>query len=198
MRKILLCIFAALLLIPSAVAIAESGGGEEELSPFSGSLADAVWSLVTFLVLIFALWKLVWKKMLDSLTARQEYIAMQISDAEETKKDATDVLNDYRGKLAKVNEEGMGIIKSHTSKAEKQAKEMMEEAKIDIEQMRERVKAETEHLHRQARQQLVIEAGSMVLELGKEILGREINHEDNQRLIDQAVERLKQETLEGS
>jgi F-type H+-transporting ATPase subunit b len=196
MRKILLCIFAVLLLIPSAVAIAESGGGEEKLSPFSGSLADSLWTLVTFLVLIFALWKLVWKKMLDSLTARQEYIALQISNADETKKKANDVLADYNGKLANVNDEGMGIIKSHTSKAEKQAKEMIEAAKIDIEQMREKIKTETEHLHRQARQQLVIEAGSMVLELGKEILGREINNEDNQRLIDQAIEKLKQESEE--
>ena len=61
----------------------------------------------------------------------------------------------------------------------------------------ERGYAPIERARVQAESELLDEAGGIVLRLGEEILGRAMNEGDHERLIEQAVERLKQEKSEG-
>jgi F-type H+-transporting ATPase subunit b len=166
---------------------------DEGLSPFSGSFADAVWTVIAFVVLLAVLWKLAWKPILAALNARQEHIEKQISDAEKTRKEAEHVLSEYRAKLADVENEGKQIIATHVKKAEQGASQVMANAKEGMEAMKLKAEADIEKARNEAKTQLFNQTGEMVLRLGQEILGRTINNEDNQKLMDEAVARLKQE-----
>ena len=97
--------------------------GEEGFSPFSGSWADALWTVITFLVLLAALWKLVWKKMLEGLTSRADYIEKQIADAEQKKADAETVLAQDKDKLADADSQSQKIIDVKIKKAQAQSKD---------------------------------------------------------------------------
>ena len=167
------------------------------LPPMAGSTGyGARWYLVAGLLLV-VLWRLAWKPMLAGLNARQEYIEKQISDAEGTHEKARAVLSDYEAKLADVNREGKGIIAVHVKQAEKEAKEIVTTAKQDAEAMRLKLEVDIERARVQAESELLDEAGGIVLRLGEEILGRAMNEADHERLIEQAVERLRQEKSEG-
>ena len=170
---------------------------EEEPSPFAGGLGESIWTVLAFVILLVVLWRLAWKPMLAGLNARQEYIEKQISDAEGTHEKARGVLSDYEAKLADVDREGKGIIAVHIKQGEKEAKEIVTAAKQDAEAMRLKLEVDIERARVQAESELLDEAGGIVLRLGEEILGRAMNEEDHERLIEQAVERLRQEKSEG-
>jgi F-type H+-transporting ATPase subunit b len=177
-----------------AAAFGAQGQAEDEgLSPFSGSFADAVWTVIAFVVLLVVLWKLAWKPMLAALNARQEHIEKQISDAEKTRKEAGQVLAEYKAKLENVENEGKQIIAAHVKKAEQEASQVMASAKEKMEAMKLKAEADIARARNEAKAQLLNQAGEMVLRLGQEILGRTINDEDSQKLMDEAVARLKQE-----
>jgi len=191
------CILLVIVCLCAAAFGADAQVEGRELSPFSGTFADALWTIIAFVVLLVVLWKWAWKPILAALNARQEHIEKQISDAEQTRKEAERVLAEYRTKLKNADSEGKVIIASHVNGAEQEAKEIIAGAKEKTEAMRLKAEADIERDRNEARAELFDQAGEMVLRLGEEILGRAISDEDNQKLIDEAVVRLKQEELKG-
>ncbi len=186
-----------MLCVGAAAFGAEAQTEVGELSPFSGGFGDALWTIIAFVVLLVVLRKWAWKPILAALNARQEHIEKQITDAEQTRKEAERILAEYRKKLGDADSEGKGIIASHVNRAEQEAKEIIAGAKEKTESIRLKAEADIERARNQARAELFDQAGEMVLRLGQEILGRAISDEDNQKLIDEAVARLKQEELKG-
>jgi len=171
-------------------AHADDGHGKE--SP-TGYPYEAFWTMVSFGVLLLVLWKFAWKPLLASLQGREDFISKQISDAEDVRKKAEEVLAEYHGKLADVDREGKGIIARHTRTAEKESKEIADLTKKELEELRTKLKAEMDYERREAQSEFWDQAGDIVLELGKEVLGKSMDHADHDKMIDEAIVRLKEE-----
>ncbi len=194
MQSELFCVLLVVVCVGAAAFGADAQAeGAGKLSPFSGGFGDALWTIIAFVVLLAVLWKLAWKPILAALNARQEHIEKQITDAEQTRKEAEHVLSQYRKKLEDADSEGKGIIASHVNKAQQEAKEIVGGAKEQTEAMKLKAEADIERARKTARAELFDQAGELVLRLGKEILGRAVSDEDNQRFTGEAVARLKQE-----
>lgn len=181
-----------LCFLPAVVLAAEDVEGQQA-SPFSGTLVDAFSAVIMFLLLLAILWLLVWKRLLVSLQEREDHIAKEIKDAEDTSNEARKVLEDYRGKLAGAEEEGKRIIDRHKEKAERDAKEIVMLAREKAEAIKVKAEADIIKAQQKAQAELLDEAGDIVLKLGKDVLGRAIESKDTQKLIDNAVERLREE-----
>ena len=191
------CVLLVMLCISLPAFGSEAVGEENPPGPFSGAFADSVWTVIAFVVLLLALWKFVWKPMLVGLNARQEHIEKQISDAEETKKNAAKVLADYNAKLDDVEHEGKKIIAEHVKKAENQGREIIAKAGNEIEAMKLKAETNLERQRSEAQAQLWVQAGEIILKLGQDVLGKTIDEADNQKLIDQALKRLSQEEIKN-
>lgn len=191
------CVLLVMLCVSLPAFGSESVPEGNPPGPFSGGLADSVWTVIAFVVLLLALWKLVWKPMLAGLNTRQEHIEKQISDAEETKKNASKVLTDYNAKLDDVGHEGKKIIAEYVKKAENQGREIIAKAGSEIEAMKLKAETGLERQRNEAQAQLWVHAGEIILKLGQDVLGKTIDEADNQKLIDQAVKRLSQEEIKN-
>ena len=168
-------------------------GGKSGSPVFQGYFGESIWTLVSFTLLLVVLWKVAWKPLLARLQERESYITKQISDAEKIRKDAEAVLNEYRAKLAAAEKEGGSIISRHLRQAEEQAREVTARAQKELDLMRQRMESDLERARVQAEKDLLAESGRIILALGREILGRTITTDDNQRMVDDAVGRLKLE-----
>jgi len=189
--RVLLILFMAAGLCGAALG-ADAGVAEEELDPFSGTWADAVWTVLSFFALLLVLWRLAWKPILVGLTARQEFIEKQLKDAEGTHEEARQVLSKYQDKLANADREGKGIIDARRKEGEKEGDRIVGEARKEADAMRVRLQMDLERARKQAEAELLDEAGGIVLKLGEEILGRTLQDEDHEKMINQAIERLKE------
>lgn len=182
----------AATLASEAVAPAEAEGHEQAPSVFTGDWAESAWTLLWFALLLLVLWKMAWKPLLKSLSDRQNHIQKEIDDAEKSRKQAQQVLDDYRSKLADAERQGREIINQRVKQAQSEAKEVEVQSRKQIEQMKIRFEADIEREKGDAQDQLWTQAGDIIQTIGQEVFGKALNDDDNRRLISQAIERLKQ------
>ena len=170
--------------LASAEAAAEKSGSGTNI--FEGSGADALWTVVAFGLLVAILGKFAWKPLLAALKAREDHIHAQITDAEATRRAAERMLDEHKQQaqalLQRVNEQSLKMERDILDKAKEEANMMKQKAQGDIEYARSA-----------AAQQLWEQAGDMLLAVSTEVLGRTVTAQDNQRLIDEAIEKLRQE-----
>jgi F-type H+-transporting ATPase subunit b len=184
----------AMLFASEAAQVAEDEAAAERASPsvFTGNWAESFWTLMWFAILLVVLWRLAWKPLLKALQQRQDHIQKEIDDAEKNHTQARQVLDEYRSKLADAERQGREIINQRVKQAQVDAKEVENQNRKQIEQMKLRFDADVERGKIDAEEQLWRQAGEIVQKLGQEVFGKVLNDDDNQRLIQQAVERLKQ------
>ena len=185
---------AVVVLASEAHVLAENEPAAEKASPsvFTGDWAESFWTLLWFAILLFVLWKLAWKPLLKGLQARQDHIQKQIDDAESARKESQHVLDEYRSKLADAERQGREIINQRVKQAQVEAKEVESQNRKQIEQMKLRSEADIEREKIDAEEKLWGQAGNIIQKLGQEVFGKTLTDEDNQRLIQQAIDRLKQ------
>jgi F-type H+-transporting ATPase subunit b len=184
MRKLLLTIIVFLILaaLPAIASEETPEGGQPNV--FSGDFADALWTVISFVLLLAVLVKFAWKPILNGLKERQEHIEQEIKAAENTKKQAETLLDDYK-------QRGTRIIEDSTAAAQQSQRELIEETRRETQLIRQRAQDDVRHAMMAASQKLWNEAADMMLMLGKDVLGRTITAEDNEHLVREAIEKIR-------
>jgi len=151
---------------------------------FGGTFADAVWTIAAFVLLLAVLSKVAWKPLLAKLSAREEYIQHQIESAEDARARAEKMLEDYQ-------QQGLQVIEKSTEQAQRSEHEIEEKTRQELLVMRQRARDDIQHSCAAASDRLWDMAADMVLTLGSEVVGRNITADDNERLIREAIARIR-------
>ena len=168
------------------VLAAETEGAAEQ-GLFSGTFADALWTVLAFVTLLVVLGRLAWKPMLERLKARELHIQQQIEAANDARQQAMNLLDEYKQQRTK-------ILKDAADEAQQRQQELLEKAGQEIRAIKQEAKEDIGYARARAIEQLWSEAGEMVLALSREVLGREVSQDDNKHLIRDAVERIRRES----
>jgi len=183
----------ALLLSGTLAAGAEhgeqSGGG---LSPIPTTLKDiqgdlAVWTAVVFLVLLLVLWKFAWGPIRSGLEKREQGIADQIAQAEQSNRKAQQLLDQYDQKLADSQVEVRGLLDKGRRDAEALGREMLDKAKQEAQAEQQRALRQIDAATANALKELAERSSTLAVELAGKILRVELKPEDHAQLIQQAV-----------
>jgi F-type H+-transporting ATPase subunit b len=150
-----------------------------------------VWTILTFMVLLFALKKLAWGPLLSALDSRQEAIRKSLDDAQLA-----------RQELERLQQESAQIIRQ----ARVEADSIIGASRVDAERLREEMKqharAEAAAVIRNAERQIQLEAERALQQLRHEtidlsvmiaskLLQRNLSKEDNARLIEEALRQVE-------
>jgi F-type H+-transporting ATPase subunit b len=190
MNKRITAILIALLFVCAAIATEPPAG---EVSPaqegiFSGSWADSLWTVIAFGTLVLVLGFFAWKPLLGTLQAREHTIEKQLTDADDTRKKAEQLLDEHKKK-------SIDIIEQANKYATQSKKEIIEQARKEAFAITDRANSEIANAQNVASQQLWHMAGNMLIHISNEVLGRTITPEDNKRLIHEAIGKLQEESL---
>jgi F-type H+-transporting ATPase subunit b len=182
----MLSIFPVGLFVWVTVLAAEAEeAGKQGL--FSGTFADALWTVLAFVVLLVVLGRLAWKPMLERLKARELYIQQQIDAANSARQQALNLLDEYKQQRTK-------ILKDAHDEAQQRQEELLERATQEIRAIKQEAQDDIGYARTRALEQLWNEAGEMILALSREVLGREVSQDDNKHLIRDAVERIRRDS----
>ncbi|HPY77830.1 MAG TPA: ATP synthase F0 subunit B [Anaerohalosphaeraceae bacterium] len=190
--RIIAILWIGLLLCGPAAGAQEGGDSAEKISIWGGYAGEAVWTLVWFAALLAALRLFAWKPLLSGLRSREEHIEKQISDAEKSKAAAQQTLEEYRAQLADADRQGREIITQRVKEAEEQARAIQVQNQKEIERIKQRMEADIEREQSVAEQQLWEQAGVIIQRLGGEIFKKTLDDADNQKLIEEAIARLRE------
>jgi len=170
----------------------------EEQGVFTGYWGESIWTLVWFVVLLLVLWKFAWKPLLAGLKSREEYIEKQIAEAEKRRQEAEQLLQEYHAQLSDAERQGHEILTRRIQEAEEKAREIQAQAQKEIERIRLRMEADLERERAEAERHLWEQAAEIVKKLGREVFGKVLDDTDNQKLIEEAIQRLREVEQEES
>jgi F-type H+-transporting ATPase subunit b len=150
-----------------------------------------IWTIVTFLGLLWALKKLAWGPLLEALETRQNAIRKSLDDAQQAK-----------AELERLNVESGQIIQ----KARVDAEAIVTQSRADGDRLREEIRAkaraEADHIVKNAERQIQLETSRALEQIRREavdlsvmiaskIIQRNLSKEDNERLIDEALKQVE-------
>ncbi len=150
-----------------------------------------IWTIVTFLLLLWGLKKLAWGPLLEALEARQNAIRKSLDDAQQAKVE-----------LERLNAESGHIIQ----RARVDAEAIISQSRSDGDRLREEIRAkaraEADHIVKNAERQIQLETSRALDQIRREavdlsvmiaskIIQRSLSKEDNERLIDEALKQVE-------
>jgi len=115
------------MLTQITLAVIASEGGNGGLLDVNPGLM--IWTVVTFIVLLFVLKKVAWKPILAALDKRENDIKESLAQAEKARDEAKMILEENQANLAKAEEESRKIIEQSRTYAESLKEQLMRESK---------------------------------------------------------------------
>lgn len=184
-------------MVASAVTapLAASSSGSFLVKPNVGLM---VWTLVLFALSMIVLWRLAFPRISEALDRRQRAIEDSIDAAERTRREADELLAEYRERLAESRKQAEGIIQRARQAAEIHERDATEEAKARREQLMAQTRREIEAETRRAIDEIRREVADLTVTATEKVTRKVLDEEDQRRLVEEALSELDFSTLSAS
>jgi len=149
-----------------------------------------IWTIVTFLLLLWAFNKLAWKPLKGILQAREDTIRKSLEDARQAREEMQRLKNESTQILAGARAEADTIIARTREDASRFRDELKVKAQAEaatiVKNAEQRIEMETAR----AIQQIRAEAVEFSVAIASKILQRNVSKEDNERLIEETFRQI--------
>ncbi|MBJ7347069.1 MAG: F0F1 ATP synthase subunit B [Thermoleophilaceae bacterium] len=171
----------------------------EESSSFivSPALGLMIWTLVTFFIALFILNKLAFPKIAAAIDARREATEGAMAHADATRKEADDLLAEYRERLAEARVQADEIVARSRKAADTRDAEAKTASAAERAEMLAQTKNEIELETQRALQDLRREVANLTVIATEKITRKSLNQEDQQRLVEEALSEVDFSALAG-
>jgi len=160
---------------------------KENLYPHATEL---VVGAVAFAIIFFFMSKWVLPRVNVLLEERRQKIQGELENAEHTRSEADQILQEYRQQLAGAREESGRIIEETRRTAEQLRKDMLaraeEESQGIVARAQDEIRAERDRVFQELRSQI----GEISVELAARIVGQSLDESAHQRLIDEYIDAI--------
>ena len=178
-------------IIASILTQAEEAQEEvSEASDLYPAVGELIVGLLAFLVLYFFTWKWVLPRFRQVLEERRQKIQGEMEQAEATRKEADEVLEEYRGQLAGARDESNRIIDEARATADQLRRDLQakaeEEAQATVARAQDEIRAERDRTFQELRAQV----GAIAVELAERVVGQSLDKEAHDRLIDEFIDEV--------
>jgi len=173
---------------------AEEESGNQLVSPVVGVM---IWTLIIFGITLVVLWKVAFPRIAEALDKRQKMIEDSIDSAEKTRRDADELLREYRERLSDARGQADDIVARARRTAEAAENETIAEARAKREEMMEQTRRDIEAETRRAIQQIRIEVADLTVLATEKVTRKTLDEGDQRRLVEDALRDLDFEALAG-
>ena len=149
-----------------------------------------IWTIVTFLVLLFILKKFAWKPILASLQKREDTISQALQRAEDAKLGAEKVLKENQEKLALAESQSQKIINDGKLMSEKLKNDMINETKAMSERMINQAKQEIQKSRDQAIYTLKSEISGLAIQIASKLISENLDEKIDRKAVDKFIDNL--------
>ena len=149
-----------------------------------------VWTLVLFGVSLLILWKLAFPRISAALDRRQRAIEESIDAAEQIRREADALLDEYRERLGEARDQAQQILERARRAADAHERESEEETAARREQLMERTRREIEAETRRAIQEIRREVADLTVLATERVTRKVLTDEDQRRLVEETLSEL--------
>jgi F-type H+-transporting ATPase subunit b len=170
-----------------AVLIPASSSGSFLISPNVGLM---IWTLLLFGISLWILAKVAFPRIAEALDRRQKAIDDSIDYAERTRKDADELLHEYRERLKEARTQADEILDRARKTADVHEHDAAAEARATREQMMEQTRRDIEAETRRAIEEIRREVADLTVMATEKVTRKTLTVEDQRRLVAEALGEL--------
>ena len=159
-------------------------------NPVSFELLPAVTAFVVFGIVFVVLAKFVWPTVSKGLDERNAKIVGEIKAAEEARAAAKAAQAEFERSLANARDEAANMIKQARADAQRVADELKAKNDQELAEKVARANADIEAARKAAVADMQAQASVLATEIAGKILRRQVNDQDNQRLVQESLKEL--------
>ena len=150
-----------------------------------------IWTIVTFLLLLFAFNKVAWKPLKATLQAREASIRQALDDARQAKEELARLQAESARMLAETRVEADAILSRTREDANRFRDELKQKAQAEAANVVKNAQRQIELETARALQQIRTEAADLSVAIAAKILQRNVSKEDNERLIEETFRQIE-------
>lgn len=148
---------------------------------------NLIFSIITVLVLILILKHFFFEKVKKFMDERKAKVEEQFQKAEEAENQAHEKLDEYNEILAGAEKEKRVIIADAMENAKLQANSVLDEARKEAADIREKSRLQIEREKIAARKEIHNEVGDLAVQLAEKILESELDEDAQASVIDEII-----------
>jgi F-type H+-transporting ATPase subunit b len=151
------------------------------------------WQIITFSALLYLLYRFVYPPIRDRILQRQQQIEQAIDEAEKTRAEARELLDEYRRQIDEARGESRRILDEARKQGEAQRERAKKEAREESDRIIQRAREEIDREREGALREIRREVADMVILASGRVVGRELDRSEHERLISEALDSLEAE-----
>jgi F-type H+-transporting ATPase subunit b len=168
-----------------------------DASLITPELGLSIWTLVTFLIVLFVLKKFAFGKIAALLDERRDAVRKNLEAAEHAREEAERLLGEYTAQLAASRQEASEILERARATAAEQQRQLSEELAGERERgiaaAQQAIAAETQ----QALDRIKNEIADLTLLATEKVLGHALDASEQKRLVEEALAGVDFSALHG-
>ena len=184
-----------LLLIDLLVASSSSATGHSDANWLNSWIVPSpgifLWTIVTFLIVLFILKVKAWKPLMDAMETREKNIKEALLSAENARKIAEKVSSDYEASIKKAQAESQKIISASKETANKIKQGIEKDASIKAESMLNDAKTQINAEKDKAINDIKNIAVDLSIQVASKVIEKNLDDDDNRKLIKDAIKEIK-------
>lgn len=173
---------------------AEDSGGSFLVQPNIGLM---IWTLLAFGVTMYVLSKFAFPRISAALEERAQKIAKNIEDSERRRKEADEVLAEYRERLKEAREQADDIVARAKRTGETARNEATEEGKAKREELIAAARKDIEGETRRSLEQIRKEVANLTVLATEKVARKSLSADDQKRLVEEALSEVDFSALSG-
>src|ERR687886_960162 len=171
------------------------GGGSFLVSPGLGLM---VWTLLVFGISVYVLNRLAFPRIAEALDKRRKAIEESIDSAERTKREADELLEEYRARLKEAREQADEIVVRARKAAESLQDESKQAAVKQREELLQQTRRDIDAETRRALDEIRKEVANLTVVATEKVTRKTLDDDDHRRLIEEALEEVDFSALAGN
>ena len=180
--------------ITSALPLASSGSGSFLVSPGLGLM---IWTLVLFVFTMWVLSRLAFPRIQEALDRRANAIRENIEAAERQRKEADELLREYRERLRQAREQADEILARARRSAEAAEAEATEAGRQRREELVAAARRDIDTETRRSLERIRQEVADLTVLATEKVTRKTLDEADQRRLVEEAIGELDFSSLSG-
>ena len=176
--------------VERAIAEDDPDACQEAPSPIMPATDELVWGSLSFLVLLFLLWKFAYPAIKQGMTARTERIRADIAAGEQAKAEAETLLDQYRGQLNEAKSEAGRIIEEARQAADQIKRDQESRLQAELAEVRTRAVNDIETAKAQAMTELRSEVAQLAIGAAEAVVRRNLDSATQTQLVEDYINQV--------
>ncbi|MEO2160054.1 MAG: F0F1 ATP synthase subunit B [bacterium] len=150
-----------------------------------------VWTILTFLLLVFILAKFAWKPLLKMLQDREDMVRSSLEDAEKAKSELERLNEESEAIMAKARSEAQSILADGKAAAEKVKDDIIAKSKEQANKIREDAGNQFQVEKDKAISEIKKEVVNLTLLVAEKLIQKNLSDADNKSLIEESLKKVQ-------